>query len=373
MNPEAVLPSAPAPLGARCRTIAFTSGKGGVGKSNLVLNTGLVLARRGRRVALLDGDLGLANLTVLLGQTPKHDLRDVLAGDKRLDEILLRGPHGITLVPAGSGVADLARLTEEQRSDLFDQIAALEATVDFLLIDTGAGLNETVLSLILASDESVVVTRPEPTALADAYALMKVVVRECPAYPFHVLINMVRDAEQARQVHRSLSEILMRFLGYRPGDAGFVLMDSAVGDAVVQQVPFTVSAPRCRASRCLEGLADRLLGGGAPAGGRGADILGTDVAGATAEAMTTRALRPGARIGGRRIRALRDEIVEADLGARQARRRAHREPAAEAPAPGRPLLGGTARLSGRGGGLRPRARRGVRGVCRPSRARGHLR
>jgi flagellar biosynthesis protein FlhG len=269
MNPEAVLPSAPAPLGARCRTIAFTSGKGGVGKSNLVLNTGLVLARRGRRVALLDGDLGLANLTVLLGQTPKYDLRDVLAGDKRLDEILLRGPHGIILVPAGSGVADLARLTEEQRSDLFEQIAALEATVDFLLIDTGAGLNETVLTLILASDESVVVTRPEPTALADAYALMKVVVRECPAYPFHVLINMVRDAEQARQVHRSLSEILMRFLGYRPGDAGFVLMDSAVGEAVVQQVPFTVSAPRCRASRCLEGLADRLLGGGAPAGGVG--------------------------------------------------------------------------------------------------------
>ena len=267
MNPEALLPPPSAPTGARCRTIAFTSGKGGVGKSNLVLNTALLLARRGRRVALLDGDLGLANLTVLLGQTPKHDLRDVFSGDKRLDEILLRGPYGVTLVPAGSGVAELAHLTEEQRNDLFEQVAALEKTVDFLLIDTGAGLNETVLSLIMASDESVVVTRPEPTALADAYALMKVVVRECPAYPFHILINMVKDAEQARQVHRSLSEILLRFLSYRPGDAGFVFMDAAVGDAVIQQVPFTVSAPRCRASRCLEGLADRLLGGRAPARG----------------------------------------------------------------------------------------------------------
>jgi flagellar biosynthesis protein FlhG len=265
MNPEALLPSPSAPTGARCRTIAFTSGKGGVGKSNLVLNTALLLARRGRRVALLDGDLGLANLTVLMGQTPKHDLRDVLSGDKRLDEILLRGPYGVTLVPAGSGVAELAHLTDEQRNDLFEQVTALEKTVDFLLIDTGAGLNETVLSLIMASDESVVVTRPEPTALADAYALMKVVVRECPAYPFHILINMVKDAEQARQVHRSLSEILLRFLSYRPGDAGFVLMDAAVGDAVIQQVPFTVYAPRCRASRCLEGLADRLLGGRAPA------------------------------------------------------------------------------------------------------------
>ena len=248
------------PTGQRCRTIAFTSGKGGVGKSNLVLNTGLLLARYERRVALLDGDLGLANLTVLMGQAPKYDLRDVIAGDKRMREILMEGPNGLRVIPAGSGVAELANLSEAERQELFEQLRDIESSVDFLLIDTGAGISDTVLSLILASDESVVVTQPEPTALAAAYALMKVVIQQFPAYPFHVLINMVRDGKQARQVQRSLAEILTRFLGYTPGDAGFVVMDSWVSQAVVQQVPFTTLAPRAPASRCMEDLVARLLG-----------------------------------------------------------------------------------------------------------------
>jgi flagellar biosynthesis protein FlhG len=248
------------PLPVRPRTIAFASGKGGVGKSNLVLNTGLLLARRGRRVAILDGDLGLAGLNVLLGQTPRHDLRDVLLGTKRLDEILLRGPHGLLVVPAGCGVAELANLGDVERNTLFDQVRELEESVDFLLIDTGAGLGDTVLTLIRASDESIVVTRPEPTALADAYALMKVIIQQQAAYPFHVLINLVSDSRQAHQVFRSLSQILVRFLGYQPGYAGFVVADPAVGQAVVQQVPFAELTPRAPATRCLNTLASRLLG-----------------------------------------------------------------------------------------------------------------
>jgi len=263
-DPSQAAPSSP--TGHRRRTIAFTSGKGGVGKSNLVLNTGLLLARQGRRVALLDGDLGLANLTVLMGQAPKYDLRDVIAGDKRIRDIVMEGPNGLLVIPAGSGVAELASLSEADRSGLFVQLREIEEAVDFLLIDTGAGISDTVLSLILASDESVVVTQPEPTALADAYALMKVVIQQFPAYPFHVLINMVRDGRQARQVQRSLAEILTRFLGYTPGDAGFVVMDSWVAQAVVQQVPFTVLAPRAPASRCIEDLVGRLLGPGGTAG-----------------------------------------------------------------------------------------------------------
>ena len=248
----------------RRRSIAFTSGKGGVGKSNLVLNTGLLLARHGRRVALLDGNLGLANLTVLMGQAPKYDLRDVLAGEKRMRDIVMRGPHGLLVIPAGSGVAELANLSEGDRAELFEQLREIENGVDFLLIDTGAGISDTVLSLILASDESVVVTQPEPTALADAYALMKVVVQQFPGYPFHVLVNMVRDGKQAQQVQGSLREILIRFLGYAPGDAGYVVMDNAVTQSVVQQVPFTILSPRAPASRCLEELVRRLLGSAGP-------------------------------------------------------------------------------------------------------------
>lgn len=248
------------PLATRHRTIAFTSGKGGVGKSNLILNTGLVLARRGKRVTILDGDLGLASLNVLLGLSPRFDLRHVIAGEKRLDQILLSGPHGIKIIPAGSGVAELANLTEDERETFLGQLQELAPTVDFLLIDTGAGLSDTVLNLVVASDEAVVVTRPEPTALADAYALMKVVIQHQATYPFHLLINMVRDGDQAQQVFDSLSQILLKFLGYQPGYAGYVVMDPSVPRGVVRQVPFTVLAPGCEAARGLEALADRLLG-----------------------------------------------------------------------------------------------------------------
>ena len=253
------------PLETRPRTIAFTSGKGGVGKSNIVLNAGLALARRGRRVAIFDGDLGLASINVLLGMAPRFDLRHVMSGERRLRDIVLRGPHGISVVPAGAGVAELANLDHADRESLLEQLRDLEEDVDFLLVDTGAGISDTVLNLVVASDEAVVVTRPEPTALADAYALIKVIVREAPTYPFHVLVNMVRDAAQGKQVYQSLADIMQRFLGYQPGNAGFVVTDPRVGQGVVQQVPFTLLAPQCPAARDVEVLAGRILGTPAPA------------------------------------------------------------------------------------------------------------
>jgi flagellar biosynthesis protein FlhG len=259
--PSSTLP----PLPTRHRTIAFTSGKGGVGKSNVVLNVGIALARRGRRVTILDGDLGLASINVLLGLSPRYDLRHVLAGERRLRDIVLHGPHGLTIVPAGSGIAELANLDQADRETLLGQLGELEETADYLLIDTGAGISDTVLNLVASSDEAIVVTRAEPTALADAYALIKVIVQQAPAYPFHLLINMVRDGAQAEQVFQSLASILVRFLGYQPGNAGFIPFDTRVAQAVVQQVPFTVLAPQCPAARGIEALAARLLGEPAPA------------------------------------------------------------------------------------------------------------
>jgi flagellar biosynthesis protein FlhG len=258
--PELTTASTLPPLASHPRTIAFTSGKGGVGKSSLVLNTGLALARRGRRVAILDGDLGLASLNVLLGLAPRFDLRHVVSGERRLGQVLLRGPHGICIIPAGSGVAELANLDAEARCRLLAQLDEVARAVDYLLIDTGAGISVTVLSLVLAADEAVVVTRPEPTALADAYALMKVIILREPAYPFHLLINMVRDAGEARQIYAGLEAILLRFLSYRPGYAGHVVADPAVARAVVDQVPFVVKAPRCPAAVAVDGLAAELLG-----------------------------------------------------------------------------------------------------------------
>lgn len=272
MTPELGLVGAPRV--PRPRTIAFTSGKGGVGKSTLVLNTALVLARRGQRVAVLDGDLGLASLHLLLGLTPRYDLRDVIAGERTLREIAIVGPYGLQLLPAGSGVAELASLPAGNRAALLDELRAFAAPLDFLLIDTGAGIGETVLHLLEASDEALVVTQPEPTALADAYALIKVIVRSTAAYPFHVLINMVRHEQHARQVYEALAGVLVRFLGYRPGWGGWVAGDPAVAEAVVQQVPFAIRSPRCPATRCLERLADALLGTHRPAARPGHGAVG---------------------------------------------------------------------------------------------------
>jgi flagellar biosynthesis protein FlhG len=248
------------PLSGRPRTIAFTSGKGGVGKSSLVLNTGLALARRGQRVAVLDGDLGLASLNVLLGLSPRFDLRHVVTGERRLAQVILRGPYGLCIIPAGSGVVELANLDEVARRRILDQLDEVARSVDYLLIDTGAGINDTVLSLVLAADEAVVVTRPEPTALADAYALMKVIIRRETTYPFHLLINMVRDAGEGRRIHDGLSEILMRFLAYRPGYAGHVPSDPEVPRSVTDQVPFVLKAPRSPAALAVGALAGEMLG-----------------------------------------------------------------------------------------------------------------
>jgi flagellar biosynthesis protein FlhG len=248
------------PLSGRPRTIAFTSGKGGVGKSSLVLNTGLTLARRGQRVAVLDGDLGLASLNVLLGLSPRFDLRHVVSGERRLAQVILRGPYGLCIIPAGAGVVELANLDEVARRRILDQLDEIARSVDYLLIDTGAGINATVLSLVLAADEAVVVTRPEPTALADAYALMKVIIRRETTYPFHLLINMVRDAGEGRRIHDGLSEILMRFLAYRPGYAGHVPSDPEVPRSVTDQVPFVLKAPRSPAALAVGALAGEMLG-----------------------------------------------------------------------------------------------------------------
>jgi flagellar biosynthesis protein FlhG len=261
MTGDSTFSSTLPPVVTRHRTIAFTSGKGGVGKSNLVLNTGLAMARRGKRVTILDGDLGLASINVLMGLSPRFDLRHVLSGERAIGDIVLHGPHGLTVIPAGSGIAELANLDESAREALLSQLTLLAETVDYLLIDTGAGISDTVLNLVVASDEAIVVTRPEPTALADAYALIKVIVQHEPAFPFHLLINMVRDARQAEQVFGSLEQILVRFLGYQPGNAGHVVTDARVGQAVVQQVPFSILAPQCGATRDVETLAARILGG----------------------------------------------------------------------------------------------------------------
>ncbi len=258
LEEEARMLSTSSAPGTAPRTIAFASGKGGTGTSVLALNVAILLAKRGERVVILDGNFGLGNLNQLLGPSPRYDLRHVLAGERRLRDILLRGPHGLLIIPAGSGVAELANLDESGREMLLEQLEEIEQGVDFLLIDAGAGISDTVLNLIMASDETIVVTRQEPTALTNAYALMKVIVQHRPTYPFHLLINLVKNAAQAQLIYDSLAQILIKFLGYRPGYAGFVVGDANVRRSVMRQVPFVLEAPWSPAAKCLSAFVEKL-------------------------------------------------------------------------------------------------------------------
>jgi flagellar biosynthesis protein FlhG len=241
------------------RTIAFTSGKGGVGKSTLVVNLGLVLARQGVRVGILDGDLGLANLDVLLGLTPKHTLRDVIEGDLPLQEIMISGPYGLQVLPASSGIEALANLETDQRERLVAKLSTLDEFVDILLVDTAAGISSTVLSLILSCQEAVVVTAPEPTALTDAYAVLKVVSQRNPRHPVRLLVNMAESQRQAEETYLRIERVAKRFLFSHPTFAGYVVWDPCVSKAVQEQKPLTVYYPYAKATRCIHTLAQSLL------------------------------------------------------------------------------------------------------------------
>lgn len=253
---------------ARCaRVIAVTSGKGGVGKSNITANLGICLAQLGARPGILDGDLGLANISILLGMSPRHDLSDVITGRRRMAEIGTPGPAGLLLFAGGSGLYDIANLTGQQLQRLLKSVDELEALCDLLLVDTGAGLNEAVIRLVLSAAEVLLVTTPEPPALADAYGMIKVIAQRSPGARVHVVINMVRRPGDGERVFASLSQTAARFLDFDLYLLGEVPFDPAVQRAVLEQTPVVLTYPHAAASRAVEGVARVLLGFQAPTAG----------------------------------------------------------------------------------------------------------
>lgn len=244
------------------RTIAITSGKGGVGKTSLAVNLGLLLAGEGRRVALFDGDMGLANVDVLLGLTPKFTLRHVVDGQKELRDIMLPGPNGLQVIPASRGVEAMAHLAPAEQVRLVERLGQLEGLVDILLLDTAAGISPNVLSLLLAADETIVVTVPEPTAITDAYAVIKVLSRHRADPRAGILLNMVEGAAQAEELFEQLQRVIRHFLQVEVRFVGHVLRDECVGRAVCEQKPFSICFPYARASRSLVDLARTLTAPG---------------------------------------------------------------------------------------------------------------
>jgi flagellar biosynthesis protein FlhG len=247
------------------KVMSFTSGKGGVGKTHIVVNLAYALQRLGARVMVLDADLGLANVDVLLGLAPHFNIQHVLAGQKTLADVLVAGPAGMIILPASSGVQDLVQLTEGQRLQLLAELDALETQVDFLLVDTGAGISANVMYFNMAAQEIVVVVTPEPTSMTDAYALMKVLSTKYAEKNFKVMLNAVANAAEAKEVFRRLSTVAERFLNISLDYLGFVVYDAAFSQAVRQQKPLLELYPASVAAGCFRDLAQRVLetpGGG---------------------------------------------------------------------------------------------------------------
>lgn len=244
---------------AHVRAIAVASGKGGVGKTNVVANLALALRRRGQRVIVIDADLGLANLDTLLGVNPRATLRHVLHGECAMRDVLIEGPGGIQLVPAASGFEDLTQLTDAQRLLLLDQVDSLEGAFDVLLLDTGAGISPNVLFFATAAHETLVVVTPEPTALTDAYALVKVLATRYAEQRFDILVNMARGEFEAKRTFTHLSRVAERFLHVSLHYAGWLPFDPEVPEAVRRQRLVLELAPGAPVSRAFDALAERML------------------------------------------------------------------------------------------------------------------
>lgn len=243
----------------RCaRTLAVTSGKGGVGKSNIAVNLSICLVARGLRVTLVDVDLGLANADLLMNLQPRFTLAHVLNGVRSLAEVTMEGPGGVKFIPGASGLNELANLSEFDRQNLISQLRTLETSTDMVVFDCGAGISRNVLSFALASDEVLVVTTPQPPAITDAYATIKSLEREKFSGKTSLFVNMADDRTEAAATFERIAGVAKKFLNYSVANGGYMLHDRAVELAVRQREPLVLKYPASKASSCLAAAANDL-------------------------------------------------------------------------------------------------------------------
>lgn len=241
------------------RVISVTSGKGGVGKSNVVSNLAIALSMQGKKVLLIDADLGLGNLDVLLGLSPTYNLNHVLNGEKSITDILIDGPAGIKIIPAGSGVQSLTSLGQHEKLKLLDELDMLDETFDIMIVDTEAGISENVTYFTVAAQEIIVVVTPEPTSITDVYALIKLLATRYSEHHFKVLVNMAKDSEDALEVFRKLANVAGRFLDISLDYLGCVVKDEKVVEAVKRQKAVIELFPDSDAANCFTTLAKRVI------------------------------------------------------------------------------------------------------------------
>lgn len=241
------------------QVIAITAGKGGVGKSNVSVNLAVALAKSGKKVMILDADLGLANVDIMFGLHARYNLSHVIQGQCELSDIIIEGPVGIKVVPAASGIENMASLSTEQHAGIINAFNEITEDIDFLLIDTAAGISDTVLSFTRSSREIIVIVCDEPTSLTDAYALIKVMSKRYGWAKFHILANMVRNIREGRELYQKLYRVATQFLDVTLDYLGAIPFDEKIHDAVKKQMPILIAYPEAEASKKIQLLADNVL------------------------------------------------------------------------------------------------------------------
>jgi len=243
----------------KTRIMAVTSGKGGVGKSNIAVNLAIAYSQLGKKVILIDGDLGMANVNVLMGIVPQYNLMHVINHKKTMKDIILNTEYGISFIAGANGFSKIANLTHEEL-DYFAREFSSIANADIIIIDTGAGINNNVLQFVAAADEVYVVTTPEPTAVTDAYGIIKIIATEFVNQPpkIRLLVNRVHTADEGKRISDLIITISAQFLSYKVEYIGFIYDDQAVQASVIRQKPFLCANPASRSAVCIKHIVGRI-------------------------------------------------------------------------------------------------------------------
>lgn len=244
------------------RVITVSSGKGGVGKSNVAINLAVQFKKMGKKVLILDADFGLANIEVMFGAIPKYSLADVIYKGMGIRDVITNGPMDIGFISGGSGVVSMNNLGSDTLNFLVKNIAKLDEMADVVIIDTGAGISEAVLEFLLASEEIILVTTPEPTSITDSYSLLKALKsnsRFRNETKLRVIANKVASTEDGQQLYHKLATVVEQYLGLETSLLGVIPQDVALKNAVMQQSPVTIASPSAQSARAFQDIADTLM------------------------------------------------------------------------------------------------------------------
>lgn len=260
------------------RVITVTSGKGGVGKSNVSINLAIQFARQGQRVIILDADFGLANIEIMFGTVPHHNLCDLIYQGKDITEIITWGPGGVGFISGGSGIAGLSNLNREYLTYIIQNLARLDSMADIIIVDTGAGISDAVLEFLVASGEIILVTTPEPTSITDSYSLLKALNRH-PRFDkdmtqIRVLANRVENLQDGKSLFQKLSVVVMRYLKLPLSYLGAVPQDTMLAKAVMQQMPVSLQNENAKSSKAFYDISQTLMYGDVVANDRKRGMAG---------------------------------------------------------------------------------------------------